>query len=87
MTPSTWRDKKQMPRGIPKGFKFVKRYRPKSHFENFRILSPNKDTRIIIGRLKKKYRVEGKKTRGSEDLLRLMRNLREQRRFDKTKLP
>lgn len=53
-----------MPRGIPKGFKFVKRYRPKSHFENFRVLSPNKDTRIIIGRLKKKYRVEGKKTRG-----------------------
>lgn len=53
-----------MPRGIPKGFRLVKRYRPSSHFENFRILIPNKNTRIIIGRLKKKYRIEGKRTRG-----------------------
>lgn len=53
-----------MPRGIPKGFRLVKRYRPRSHFENLRMLIPNKNTRIIIGRLKKKYRVEGKRTRG-----------------------
>ena len=53
-----------MPRGIPKGFKLVKRYRPRSHFENLRMLMPNKNTRLLIGRLKKKYRVEGKRTRG-----------------------
>jgi hypothetical protein len=28
------------------------------------MLSTNKNTRIIIGRLKKKYRIEGKRTRG-----------------------
>jgi len=28
------------------------------------MLSPNQNTRIIIGRLKKKYRIEGKRTRG-----------------------
>ena len=53
-----------MPRGIPKGFRMVKRYRPRSHFENLRMLTPNKNTRILIGRLKKKYRVVGNRTRG-----------------------
>ena len=52
-----------MPRGIPKGFRMVKRHRPRSHFENLRMLT-HKNTRILIGRLKKKYRVVGKRTRG-----------------------
>lgn len=53
-----------MPRGIPKGIRMVKRHRPRSHFENLKMLIPNKDTRILVGRLKKKYRVVGKRTRG-----------------------